>query len=69
MILIRDTFKTKSIKALFLLDSKKSYKQAYLYVVLGTINCQSLIFIANCELHNATCFKREIANLTLSFIN
>ena len=62
ILFIRGTLKTKSMNNLFFLDSKESHRQVHLYVIPGTIDCQSPILIADCELYNAKYFNLEIAN-------
>ena len=48
------------MNSLFSIESKDYHNKVHLRLVPGTTKTQSLIFIADCELHNITNFKKAI---------
>src|SRR6059058_3302102 len=58
IMLIGDRSKNLLMNSLFSIESKDDHNKVHLRLVPGTVKIQSPIFIADCELHNITNFKK-----------
>jgi hypothetical protein len=62
IMFIGDSLKTMLMNTLFSIESRDNHNKVHLRLVPGTMKSQSPTFIADCELHNITNFKRTIVS-------